>query len=144
MADDSIGAIFIKRKSSDKPFSEFDKDMLSVVVEQSVTAIKNLQLYDQQQKVILGSIEFIGKLLKRHGHALAMSHTPVYFKMIKALAQKLNMSQESIDDLYYASVLRGAGALDVPYEILSKTSQLTSDEFKIIQYRNKILKNKHG
>lgn len=137
IADDNVGGIIVKRKRSDPAFTEFDKDMLSVVVEQSVTAIKNLQLYQQQQKVVLGSIEFIGKLLKRHGHALSTSHTPVYFKIVKALALKLNLRQEHIDNLYYASVLRGAGAIDVPYEILSKTSQLTPEEFKIIQQQPK-------
>lgn len=137
VAEDNIGAIFIKRKKTDAAFNEFDKDMLSVVVEQSVTAIKNLQLYEEQQKVILGSIEFIGKLLKMHGHSFSMTHAPVYFKIVSAVAQELNMRQESIDNLYYASVLRGAGAIDVPYEILSKTSQLTPEEFKVIQQQPK-------
>lgn len=132
VADEIVGAIFVMRKEAD-PFTEFDKEILSVVAEQSVTAIKNLQLYEEQQKVILGSIEFIGKLLEQHGHASAIKHTPVYFKIVKSLAEKLNMVQDEIDSLFYASILRDAGAIDVPYNILAKTSHLTPEEFKVIR-----------
>jgi hypothetical protein len=133
VADDNVGAIFVQRLEGEPAFSKFDKEILSVIAEQSVTAIRNLQLYEQQQKVILESIRFIGKLLEKHGYTSVTNHLPVYFKIMKAMAEKLNMSQNGIDSLYYASVLRDAGAVDVPYEILAKTSQLTSEEFKVIR-----------
>ncbi|OGX09731.1 MAG: hypothetical protein A2Y05_00975 [Omnitrophica WOR_2 bacterium GWA2_53_43] len=133
VADENIGAVIVRREKSEPSFSEFDKEMLAVVAEQSVTAIKNIQLYQEQQKIILGSIRFIGELLKRQGHAPVTSHTPVYFKIVKSLAEQLAVSQEEIDNLYYASVLRDAGAIDVPYNILAKTSQLTPEEFKVIR-----------
>lgn len=133
VADENVGAVIVRRERNEPPFSDFDREMLAVVAEQSVTAIKNIQLYQDQQKIILGSIRFIGKLLKRQGHSAVTSHTPVYFKIVKALAEQLAVSQEEIDNLYYASVLRDAGAIDVPYNILAKTSQLTPEEFKIIR-----------
>jgi len=133
VADENVGAVFIQRSKNEPPFNESDKELLSVVAEQSVTAIKNLQLHEAQQKIILGSLEFIGKLLERHGHASAMSRTPVFFKVSKILGEKLGVGKETVDNLYYASILRDAGAIDVPYDILAKTSQLTSEEFKIIR-----------
>ncbi len=132
VADDNVGAIFVRRGRKDPAFEDFDREMLSVFAEQSVTAIKNLQLYEQQQKTILSSIKFIDKLLEKQRHCAAR-HSPVYFKIVKALAQKLHMREEGIDRLFYASVLHDAGAVDIPYEILSKTSQLTAEEFKIIR-----------
>jgi len=137
VADDNIGAVFVRRKRNDAEFTVFDKEMLSVVAEQSVTAIKNLQLYEQQQNVILGSIAFIGKLLERNGEGAFSSHTSVFFKIVKAIADGFKMSREEIDQLYYASVLRGVGTIDVPYEVLSKTSQLTPEEFVIIRNQPK-------
>lgn len=132
VADDIVGAIFIRRSRREPAFTDFDREMLSVFVEQSVTAIKNLALYEQQQKTILSSIQFISKLLQKQGRMLS-PHTPVYFNVMKCLAEKLNMGQNNIECLYYASVLHAAGAVDVPYDILSKTSQLTPDEFKVIK-----------
>ncbi len=132
VADENVGAIFIRRGRNEPCFTEFDREMLSVFAEQSVTAIKNLQLYEQQQKIILGSIKLIDKLLEKQGRR-AGPHTPVYFYIAKSIAEGLNIGQEGIDCLFYASVLHDAGAIDVPYDILSKNSQLTPDEFKIIR-----------
>lgn len=132
VADDNIGAILVRREKNEPPFSEFDKEMISVLAEQSVTAIKNVQLCEDQQQITLSSIEFIGRMLERHGHAMA-KHTPVYFKIVKNLGEKLGMGQEGIDSLYYASILHDTGALDVPYNILSKTERLNSEEFKVIR-----------
>jgi len=132
IADDNIGAIFIQRKKSEAPFTDFDREMLSVFAEQSVTAIKKLQLHEEQQSTILGSIQFIDKLLVKKGlHSLA--HAPAYFNIMKAIAEKMNLGQDAIDCLHYASMLHDAGAVDLPFEILSKTSQLTPEEFKIIR-----------
>ena len=132
VADDNIGAIFVKRKKGQVPFNQYDQEMLAAIGEHAVTAIKNFQLYEEQQRIILGSIEFIGKLLQRQGHAVS-THTPAYFNIVKSIGEKINMGQEGINSLYYASVLHDAGAIDVPYEILSKTGQLTTDEFKVIR-----------
>jgi len=132
IADESIGAIFVRRSSSEPAFTPFDKDMISVFAEQSVTAIKNLQLYEQQQTTILSSIKFIDKLLAKRGHETAQ-HTPVYFKVVKALAERLRVGERGIEALYYATVLHDAGTLDIPYEILSKTERLTPEEFKLIR-----------
>ena len=132
VADDNIGAIFIRRKKNEPPFDAFDKEILSVIAEQAVMAIKNLQLYDNQQKIILGSIKSIGTLLAKREY-VPPTHTPVYFKIVKSLAEKLNMGGVEIEQLRYASVLHDAGSIDVPYEILAKTSRLTPEEFKIIR-----------
>jgi len=132
IADDNVGAIFIERKNSEPPFTEFEREMLSVFAEQSVTAIKKLQIYEEQQKTILGSIKFIDKLLTKKGFQF-LSHSPWHFSIMKAVAEKMHMSQEGINCLQYASILHDAGAIDVPFDILSKTSQLTAEEFKIIR-----------
>jgi response regulator RpfG family c-di-GMP phosphodiesterase len=133
VADDNFGAVFIRRKKNESAFSNYDNEIFSVVAEQSVTAIKNLQLHEAQQNIILGSIQFIGKLLEKHGHASTAPHTPVFFKMVQCLGEELGVDKDAIDNLYYASILRDAGAIDVPYDILAKTSQLTPEEFKIIR-----------
>ncbi|MBU0467655.1 MAG: HD domain-containing protein [Candidatus Omnitrophica bacterium] len=137
VSDENIGAIFIKRKRREPAFTDFDREMLAVVAEQAVTAIKNLQLYEKQQEIILGSIEFIGKLLKKHGHSLRTAHMPAFFQMINAIAKKMKMNSDDIGHLYYACILRDAGAIDVPYNFLLKRGQLTKEEFKLVRKQPK-------
>ncbi len=132
VADETVGAIFIYRRKNDEPFTDFDRELLSVFAEQAVTAIRNLQLSGQQQATILSSMKLIGKLLQKQG-PLAYKHAPAYFNVAKAVAEQVHMSQQGIENLYYASILQGAGALDIPYDILAKKSQLTPEEFKIIR-----------
>ena len=131
VADDNCGAIFIRRKGRKPAFTEFDRELLAVFAEQAVTAIRNLQLYEEQQRTILGSMHFIGNMLIRHPHFGGMNQQ-VYFKIIRALAERLHVGAEGIRRLEYASILHDTGIIDVPYEILSKTSQLTPEEFKVI------------
>jgi hypothetical protein len=132
VADDNCGAIFISRKGSEPAFTEFDREMLAVFAEQAVTAIRNLQLYEEQQKTILSSIHFIGNMLVRHPH-FGPANQQVYFKIVQALAERLHVGAEGIRRLEYASILHETGIIDVPFEILSKTSQLTPEEFKVIR-----------
>jgi len=131
VADEIVGAIFIERTAKDGVFTEYDREILSIFSEQSVTAIRNLQLYEQQQNTILSSIKLVGTLLEKSG--LQSRHTSAYFNVARALGEKVNMTQACLENLYYASVLRDIGALDVPYEILAKTSQLTPKEFQVIR-----------
>jgi HD-GYP domain-containing protein (c-di-GMP phosphodiesterase class II) len=60
-------------------------------------------------------------------------HSPVYFKIVKQIAQEFRMSEEEINGLYYASILHNAGAIDVPYQVLAKRSQLTPQEFQHVR-----------
>lgn len=132
IAEDNVGAIFIYRSRRDPAFTDFERELLGVFAEQSVTAIKNLQLYQEQQNVIIESIRFIGQLMQKNTN-LVSSHDPVYFKIMQALAEKLRVSEENIRKLQYASVLHNIGSMDVPYELLAKKEDLTSEEFKVIQ-----------
>ena len=131
IAEDIVGAIIIQRKKHEPPFTDFDRDMLSVFAEQAVTAIKNLQLNDQQQNTIMSTIKFIGRLFERQG-GVGLSHRPVYFKIIQLTAEKLNCNQEEIKNLEYASILHDAGLTTIPQVLLNKVGALTTQEIQMI------------
>jgi len=131
ITDDYIGAIFVQRSLNDEAFTEFDRQMLSVFAEQVVTAIKNLQFRHQQEQIVLGSIKTIGNLINKQGYS--MTHTPAYMRVVHELAVALNINEEGIHSLEYASLLHDIGVIDVPFSILSKDNPLTEQELKIIR-----------
>ena len=131
ISDDYMGALFICRNKSDEAFNEFDRQMLSVFAEQAVTAIKNLQFHQQQEKIILGSIKSIGNLLSKQGHSL--THSPAYMRVVKMIAEQLNVGEDGIRSLEYASLLHDIGIIDVPFDILTKRNALTFEEFSVIR-----------
>lgn len=132
ITDECIGAIIIKRKPGEPPFDDYDREMFTIFAEQSVTAIKNLQYSEQQQKILLETMKLVRTLLEKQG-ASYRSHSPVYFKIVKAIAQAFRMDAGSINNLYYASILHNVGAVDIPFQILKKKKQLSAEEFKIIR-----------
>jgi len=131
VTDDYLGAIFIRREASEPPFSDFDYEMLSVFSEQVVTAMKNLQLNQEHEKIILGSIASIGNLLKKQTYA-GLTHPPVYMKIVEMLAISLKVNADGVKQLEYASLLHDIGIIDVPHDILFKTGELSSKEFKVV------------
>ena len=132
VTDECIGAIIIKRKDDEAEFDAYDREMFTIFAEQSVTAIKNLQFFEQQQKILLETMKLVRTLLeKQNPHCSA--HSPVYFRIVKRIAEKLRMDVDEANNLYYASVLHNVGAIDVPYQILAKKSQLSPQEFKLIR-----------
>ena len=132
VSDDYLGAIFVRRKKGQAPFNDFDREMLSVFAEQVVTALKNLQLYQEHEQIMSGSIASIDNLLKKQSY-LGLTHTPVYMEIVKMIAVYLKMSHDGIKQLEYASLLHDIGIIDVSYDILSKRKQLTSADLKNIR-----------
>jgi HD-GYP domain-containing protein (c-di-GMP phosphodiesterase class II) len=122
----------IRRKASEPAFDDYDREMFTVFAEQSVTAIRNLQYSEQQQKILLETMKLFSTLFEKQGKCYR-GHSSVYFKIVKCIAKKFRMSNETINNLYYASVLHNAGVIDIPYQVLAKKSQLTPHEFKIIR-----------
>jgi HD-GYP domain-containing protein (c-di-GMP phosphodiesterase class II) len=132
VADDYLGAIFIRRRASEGPFNDFDYEMLSVFAEQAVTAMKNLQLHQEHERIILGSIASISNLLKKHSLS-RLTHPPVYMEIVKMLGGHLKVNSEGIKHLEYAYLLHDIGIIDVPSQILSKRKKLSPQEFKLIR-----------
>jgi HD-GYP domain-containing protein (c-di-GMP phosphodiesterase class II) len=132
VADDYLGAIFVRRGSSGEPFSDFDYEMLSVFSEQVVTALKNLQLHQEHEKIMLGSIASIGNLLKKQSYS-GLTHAPVYMEIVEIIGRNLKVSSDGLKHLEYASLLHDIGIIDVPYNILSKSERLSSQEVKVIR-----------
>ena len=132
IADDYLGAIFVRRAGGAGPFNDFDREMLGVFAEQAVTAVKNLQFNQQHERVILGSMKSIGNFVRKQGRS-GLTHPPAYTRMVRVLAAHLNVSREGMKSLEYASLLHDIGVIDVPFEILSKRGQLSPGEFQIIR-----------
>ena len=132
VADDYLGAIFVRREATEEPFNDFDYEMLSVFSEQVVTAMKNLQLHQEHEKIIIGSIASIGNLLKKKSYS-GLTHPPVYMEIVEMLGTSLKVNNEGRKHLQYASLLHDIGSIDVPYGILSKREGLSSQEIEIVR-----------
>lgn len=132
ISEDIIGMIIIKRGSNDIPFDRTDQEMIMTIVEQAIIAIKNLQLYEEQQRIVLGSIKSIVTLLDTRVPQ-EYTHSPYFSRLVMAIGHQMHLDEKQIESLKYASLLHDTGKVDIPLEILTKTSKLTAKEYSIIK-----------
>jgi HD-GYP domain-containing protein (c-di-GMP phosphodiesterase class II) len=132
ISEDLIGFTIIKRTKSKRPFDLFDQEMLMTMAEQAVIGIKNMQLYEEQQRIVFGSIKSLVTFLNTHV-SRDYTHSPHFSKLVCALGAEIHLGEKQLESLKYASLLHDAGKADIPEEILTKTTKLTDEEYNIIK-----------
>lgn len=134
--EDVIGFIILSKNkkylNKEGSFDNFDFETLLTLSGQIVMAIKNIQLYREQEKLVMGTIKSLVTVLDSKMPS-AYTHTPYFSRLVKALAVEMNLRKKDIDSLKYASLLHDAGKINIPTEILTKSSQLTGEEYDIIK-----------
>ncbi|RKY31887.1 MAG: hypothetical protein DRP74_03910 [Candidatus Omnitrophota bacterium] len=132
VCEDLMGLILVQRNKSSAAFDKFDQEMLMVIGEQAVVGIRNLQLYEEQHKLVLGSIKSLVTLLDTR-IPQEYTHSPYFSRLVSAIGHQMRLSERQIESLKFASMLHDTGKVDIPLEILTKTTKLTSQELKIIK-----------
>ncbi|MBI4981678.1 MAG: HD domain-containing protein [Candidatus Omnitrophica bacterium] len=132
ICEDIIGLIIIKRDKINLPYDSYDQEMLMTIAEQAIIGIKNLQLYEEQQKIVLGSIKSLVTLLDTRVPQ-EYTHSPYFSRLVTAIGHEMHLDEKQIESLKYASLLHDTGKVDIPLEILTKTTKLTAKEYNIIK-----------
>ena len=132
IAEDTIGAIIVYRRNKNKTFTRWEEEILETICQQAIIGIKNIQLYEEQQKIILGSIKSLVTLLDIR-LPREYAHSPYFSHLVCAIGEQMNLNEKQIESLKYAGLLHDAGKIDIPVEILAKSGKLTPYEYKIIR-----------
>jgi len=132
ISEDLMGFSIIKRTKSGLPFDLFDQEMLMTMAEQAVIGIKNMQLYEEQQRIVLGSIKSLVTFLNTRV-SREYTHSPHFSRLVCALGTEIHLGEKQLQSLKYASLLHDAGKVDIPLAILTKTTKLTDAEYDIIK-----------
>jgi len=132
ISEDVVGLVAIKRKKNAPAFDGFDQQILSTINELATIGIKNLQLYEEQERIVLGSIKSLVTMLDTRVPQ-EYTHSPYFSRIVIAIANKMNLDEKQISILKYASLLHDTGKADIPLGILTKTTKLTTQEYDIIK-----------
>jgi len=130
--EDIIGVISARDKTNDAPFDRFELEILITLAEQAVIAIKNAQMYEEQEKMAYGSIKTMAALLDAKSPN-TFTHSDQFVKMVLAIAEEMKLPREDIANLHYAALLPDTGKFSIPDEILRKPGSLSSSEYGIIK-----------
>jgi response regulator RpfG family c-di-GMP phosphodiesterase len=141
--EDITGVICVKQKTTRAAFNNFDLEILLTLAEQAVIAIRNAQLYEEQEKAAYGSIKSLAALLDSKSPN-TYTHSERFVKIVLAVAEEMRLHREETRDLHYAALLPDTGKFGIPDEILEKPGGLSQKEYDIIKKQHieslKILK----
>jgi hypothetical protein len=129
--EDVIGVMTVSLKKDRKEFSYFDQEILTTLAEEAVIAIKNAQLYEEQKKVTLGTIQSLAVILGTRVNNLMSPE--VFLRLALKIANDLNLSEEDTQALHYATLLKDTAKIGIPDEILRKPTKLTGEEYRLLR-----------
>jgi HD-GYP domain-containing protein (c-di-GMP phosphodiesterase class II) len=129
ISDDTMGMVLLKRKK--RGFEDFDQELIMTVTAQAITAIKSLELYEEQQNIINGTLKSMLTLL--NSRFPTYQHSQGFLKLIDELSRRLHLNDESRQSLKYASMMHDMGKINMPYRIITKSTTLTGEEYKLIK-----------
>ena len=130
LMEDIIGEIIIKKK--DCGFENYDNDFLLTICTQIVMAIRNQQLYQEQHTIIQGMIKSLITLLDNK-IPVEYTHSKLFIQLIKVMAEIMNLNEDDRISLEYAALLHDTGKIEIPFEIITKNSELTGEEYDLMK-----------
>ncbi len=131
--EDVIGVITLRNKKDPNGFNNFDKDILMTLAEEAVVAIKNAELYEDQKRVTFETIQSLAKILGTRFSPQRKIRPTTLLAMTLGIASLLRMGDDEKKALHYATLLKDAGKLSLPDEILRKSAKLTGAEVQLIR-----------
>jgi len=130
--EDVIGVICLSGKKEGKGFATFDQEILVTLAEEAVIAIKNAQLYEEQKRVTLSAIQSLAAILAARFDLPHKLPQDILLKITLSMTDVLRLSEEDKQAIHYATLLKDAGKISLPEEIMRKPTKLTGEEYKII------------
>ena len=130
--EDVVGVITLYDRLDGKEFTQFDQEIMKTLSEQAAVAIKNAQLYKEQEDLTLSSIMCIARLLEHRPHGVHRADAS-FLKLIYIIGRKFNMNESEIKMLQYAAMLHDTGQITIPEKVLMKRGELTGREYAIVK-----------
>lgn len=112
--------------------SELDIDILSAFASQSSVAIEKAKLYEKLKLEYFNTIKVLATAVEAkdsytEGHSIRVS------KFAVIIGEKLNMTRIEIEELEISGILHDIGKIGVDDEILTKTGNLSEEEYMEIK-----------
>ncbi|MEI8344810.1 MAG: HD domain-containing phosphohydrolase [Candidatus Omnitrophota bacterium] len=130
--EDIVGTVTVSYKKDRREFNQFDLEILTTLAEEGVIAIKNAQLYEEQRKVTLGTIQSLAVILGMRVSQSALS-PELFLRLALRVASELGMDEEETRALNYATILKDTAKIGIPEEILNKSTKLTGEELRLLK-----------
>jgi putative nucleotidyltransferase with HDIG domain len=127
-----IGTITMTNRNDGLPFYSEDLDLLSTIAAQAGIAIRNAQLYEDQQVTYLNTVQALVSAIEAND-AYTIGHSERVTQISLALAGQLNLTPEQTKCLEQASILHDIGKIGIDISLLNKKEKLTEKDIETLQ-----------
>ncbi len=131
--EDVIGVVTVTLKKDKKEFNHFDLEIMTTLAEEAVIAIKNAQLYEEQRRITLNTIQSLAVVLGSRLPDQSLMSPEVFAKLALRTSETLGLGHEQTQALHYAALLKETTKIGIPEQILTKSSKLTGEELLELQ-----------
>lgn len=122
--EEVFGTLTIANRADGTPFSEEDLELLSTIAAQASVAIKNAQLYEEQQLTYLNTVQALISAVEA-SDPYTRGHSERVTRYSMAIARKLELSESACKDLEQAAILHDIGKIGIDDSLLHKVDQLS-------------------
>lgn len=127
------GAIIVGGKTGESAqVNSFDLKILGATAEHVRIFLDNVGLYDNLQKMFLGTLEAItASIDAKDRYTCGHSRRVAYLS--RELAKRSGLDDATVVRVHIAGLVHDVGKIGVPEAVLSKPGRLTDDEFEMIK-----------
>jgi putative nucleotidyltransferase with HDIG domain len=130
--DDVIGTITVVNKNDNSIYNNEELELLTTIAAQASIAIKNAQLYDEQQKTYMNTIHALVSAIEA-SDSYTRGHSERVTRYSMAMARKLELSPERIKIVERAAILHDIGKIGIDLTLLHKEGKLSTDDVRDLQ-----------
>ncbi len=140
-----IGVVQVLNKQTGT-FTAEDEELLTALASSAAIALENARLHAQVQRMLDSLIATLAAIIDARDRQMA-GHSQRVTEYAVAIARRMGLSAGRIELVRIAGLLHDVGKIGVPEAILTKTSELTSEEKHIMRdharLTGEILSNVH-
>jgi len=127
-----IGVLLLGERVHGNGFTELDMEMLASLSSSAGIAIENARLYNELQETYLATIKaFVNTIEAKDPYT--RGHTERVAEYATAIAEKMGLGPEEIENIRFGAILHDIGKLGVYEQILWKPTALDEEEWKIVK-----------
>jgi len=125
--DKVIGVLNVYTKKQ-RHFSASEKNLLCLFADQTAIAIENARLFKELHDGYLDTVKTLGAIHDMRDR-YATLHSEKVTRYALAIAQEMNLPEEEIEKIRYASYLHDIGKIPIDLDILYKPDKLSKEEW---------------
>ncbi|MDO8736692.1 MAG: HD domain-containing protein [Thermoleophilia bacterium] len=134
VGDEAVGVVCIgeHRSWERSPMSSEKAALCQTIVNQGAMAVGHALSHQALEEAFTGTIRSLAEAIDAKDPS-TRGHSDWVSKYALMIGRQMGMGNGDLDELKYAGYLHDVGKIGIPDEILGKTSQLSTDEWKLMK-----------